>query len=328
MTAVRRVQHTETKKAEAKKAEEKKEQVQAKSADVKSTQPSERAKDINRNEEIKDGVFKSRSDSTVGDIAQANAMKEDGTVDPAEVQAQVVGMVKDNPALTAAAKEAGINLDNPTEEDLQKLANLDVKAGQEVKCPAKAEEAKAPEEAAAAEEAKPEEAGKEEKAEEAAPAEGAKGAEEAKKDDSPLAQVMAMIEKAETSTDPAQKRQYADQAIQMIEQLRNEKGVEKGQGQQNQQATNPQGAQNAEGQQLAKTIEAGGKVDGAALDKALEGGDTNQLAQILDSLEMRANKAKNGGNETMNALNLQGQNALNQMNMNSIKLPQMNQAIA
>lgn len=325
MTTVSRVKHTETKKAEANKTEEKKEQTQPKSADIKSTQPSERAKNINSSEEIKDGSFKSRSDATLGDIAQANSMKEDGTVDPAEVQTQMLQMVNDNPALKAAAEKAGINLEDPSEEDLQKLANLDVKAGQEIKCPAKAEEAKAPEEAAAAEEAKPEEAAA---AEEAAPA-GA--AEEKKADESPLGQVMAMIEKAETATDPAQKRQYAEQAIQMINQIRNEKGVEKGQGQGNQQATNTQGAQgaqNAEGQQLAKTIESGGKVDNAALDKAMDSKDLNQLSQILDSLEMRANKAKNGGSDTMNALNLQGQNALNQINMKSIQLPMMNQAIA
>ena len=327
MTTVSRVRNTETKKAETNKTKETTEQTQPKSADITSTQPSERAKNINSSEEIKDGTFKSRSDATLGDIAQANSMKEDGTVDPAEAQSQMLQMVNDNPALKAAAEKAGINLEDPSEEDLQKLANLDVKAGQEIKCPAKAEEAKAPEEAAAAEEAGKEEA----KPEEAAGAECAKGAEEKKADESPMGQVMAMIEKAEAASDPAQKRQYADQAIQMINQIRNEKGVEKGQGQENQQATNTQGTQgakNTEGQQLAKTIESGGKVDTAALDKAMDSKDLNQLSQILDSLEMRANKAKNGGSETMNALNLQGQNALNQMNMKSIQLPMMNQAIA
>lgn len=315
-------QPKKTEKKEEKKVEEQK--TQAKSADLESTNPSERAKDIVRNEEIKDGVFKSRSDATLGDIAQANAMKEDGTVDPAEVKNQVIDMVQNNPELAAKAKEMGIDLENPTDDDLQKLANMDIKAGQEVKVGEKPlEEAKAPEEAAA-EEAPAEEAG----AEEAAPAEAAKGPEEAAND--PISQIMALIEKAEASNNPGEKAQLANQAITMINDIRAQKGITKEQQQPqgnttagaNQQAASP------EATQLAQNIKAGGKIDQAALGKAMEG-DVKDLAVILDSLEQRANMAKNGNNTTMNALNMLGQQAMGQMNaQNSIQLPYMNQAIA
>lgn len=318
---------TQTKKTE--KKEEKKveqQQTQPKSADVNSTNPSERAKDIARNEEIKDGVFKSRSDATLGDIAQANAMKEDGTVDPAEVKNQIKEMVQNNPDLATKAKEMGIDLENPTDEDLQKLANLDVKAGQEVKVGQKAaEEAKAPEEAKAAEEAPAEEAAG---AEEAAPAEAAKGAEEKQADD-PLSQIMALIEKAEASNNPSERSQLANQAIQMINEIRAQKGITNDQQAQGNTATgNNQQAASPEATQMAQNINAGGKIDQAALAKAMEG-NVQDLAQILNALESRANKAKNGNNPTMNALNMFGQQAMTQMNLqNSIQLPYMNKAIA
>lgn len=323
ISSVKRTDNTQQtqKKEETQQTQEK---TQAKSADVNSTNPSARAQDIQRNGEIKDGVFKSRSDATVGDIAQANAMKEDGTVDPAEVKQGIAEMVKNNPELSAKAKELGIDLENPTEEDLQKLANLDVKAGQEVKCPEKAQEAKAPEEAA--EEAPAEEAKEEQPQGNCNKAEEAKGAEDKKQGDDPLSQIMDLIQKAEQAQDPSQKAQLANQAIQMINQLRAEKGIQKEDGQQ-QQAQGTQGQQNGQTQQLVNTIKSGGQVDKAALSQALEGGDKGQLAQILDALEARANQAKNGNNTMLNALNLQGQNNMNQLGLN-IQLPYTNTKVA
>lgn len=300
MTSVSKVQHTEQKKVEAKKAEETQQQTQPKSADVNGTQPSAKAQEIKDSGKIKDGVYKDEHGSaTLGDIAQANAMKEDGTVDPAEVKSQLVQMTNDNPALKAAAQQAGINLENPTEEDLQKLANLDVVAGQEVKCPAKAEEAKAPEEAA-----------KEEKPAEEAPAEEAKAAEE-KKEDKPadvLGQIMDLVAKAESSQDPKEKASLADKAIQMINQVRQEKGI-------TQEDSKPK-----EGQQQNETaakISGGQKMDDtmkADVGKAMDG-PKDQLAQILDSLQQRANAAKQGGNTNNpfgTAANTQG-NGMNGM---------------
>lgn len=328
-TNVQKKQETQqTKKSEAKTA---KEATQPKSADINSTNPSERAKDINRNNEIQDGKFKSRSDATVGDIAQANAMKEDGTVDPAEVKQQVQDLVTDNPQLAQAAKDAGINLENPTDEDIQKLANLDVKAGQEVNVPAKAEQAIAPEEAkpeeAKAEEAKAEEAGAEEAK---APEEGA-GAEKPqeaqaagaeKNADSPIAEVIELINKAEQATDPNQKRQLADSALQKINALKQQYGVADQQAQQPQQAQNPNQAgqaQNAQSSQVVNAIQTGGQLDKAQLDKVLQSGDKGQISAMLNSLEARANAAKNGNSNTLNALNLLGQNNWNNQMLGAMK---------
>lgn len=293
MTTVNKVQQTQTKKAETKKAEETQQQTQPKSADVNSTQPSAKAQEIKDSGQIKDGVYKNEhGTSTVGDIAQANAMKEDGTVDPAEVQGQVLQMVNDNPALKAAAQEAGINLNDPSPDDLQKLANLEVKAGQEVKCPDKAEEAKTPEEAKEAEEAKEEGACDKPKAEEA------KAPEEKKdKGQDVLGQIMDLVAKAESSQDPAEKSQLADQALQMINQVRQEKGIK------------PEDSKQQNGQQQNETagkIQSGQKMDDslkADVAKAMDG-PKDQLAQILDSLQQRATAAKTGG----------GQNAQNQQN--------------
>ncbi|MEW5821106.1 MAG: hypothetical protein AB1782_13015 [Cyanobacteriota bacterium] len=206
---------------------------------------------------------------------------------------------------------------------MQKLANLDVKAGQEVKVGDKpTEAAKAPEETKK-EEAPAEKAPAEEAPAEAAPAEKAQEAKESPQD--AIGKIMELISKAEQSTDTAQKAQYADQAIQMINTIRAEKGVQKGQGNQLQNAN---GTQNPETQQMVQTIQAGGKADPAALGKILEGNDLNQIAQILDALEQRAVAAKNGNGSTMNALNMFGQNNLAQLGIGAIKLPYMNQAIA
>ncbi|MEW5821105.1 MAG: hypothetical protein AB1782_13010 [Cyanobacteriota bacterium] len=95
MTRVSGVNHHETKKIDKKDTNEVQEQTKAKSADINSTQPSERAKQINTDNKIKDGIYKDEhSEATVGDIAQANSLKEDGTVNPESVQQQVVDIVK------------------------------------------------------------------------------------------------------------------------------------------------------------------------------------------------------------------------------------------
>lgn len=313
MTTVNKVNHEpQTKKTEKKEATA--EKTQPKSADVNSTNPSERAKNIQQSGEIKDGKFQSRSDATVGDIAQANAMKEDGTVDPAAVKQNVKDIVANNPQLAQAAKDAGINLENPTEEDLQKLANLDVKAGQEVNVPAKAEEAKTPEEKAA-EEKKAEEAEKPEGNCNSDKAKEAEKADDKKQGDDPLSQIMDLIQQAEQAKDPSQKKALANQAIQMINQLRQQEGIQKGQGDQQQGA---QGANNnQQGNQLVQQIQSGGQVNADQLKQVMGSGDKGAMAAVLDALEARANRAaNNNSNPMMNALNNQGQQNQNLMNLN------------
>lgn len=315
---VSKVSKTKTsapKKTAAKQKTQKTAETKPKSADIKSNQPSARAKDIANNGEIKDGKFKSRSDATVGDIAQANAMKEDGTVDSKEVQSQVQEIVNSNPQLLKAAEEAGINLDNPTEEDLQKLANLDVKAGQEVDCPVKADEAEKPEEAGGAGGAgggeSPEESGKEKPpgCEGSQGAGGPQATDDKKDKDDPVAQIITLIDQAEQSKEPNVKKQLAQLAIQLIGELRSKAGVEKGQGQQQQTTTKGKNSQ------LVNTIQNGGKLDSEAVNSVLKGGDKVQIAQVLDSLETRATKAMNGNSNTMNAMNLQSVNALNKLGL-------------
>lgn len=269
----------------------------AKSADIKSTTPSERAKDILRNNEINDGVFKSRSDATVGDIAQAAVMKEnninpddpDIKLDPQEVQAKMDSIIKNNESLKKAAEEAGINIDNPTEEDLQKLANLDVKAGQEVNVSDKKTE----------EEAGAEGTGEGEEAEGAGGAGGAGGAEEAgdKKDTAEtIKQIVDLINKAESASQQGNSfsaEQLAGQAIQLINQVRSSSDCSDSKKSNNDKSTN-----------LVNKINSSAKLDSSVASSisSLSGEDLNQ---VLSALEARANRIRNKmSDKTMGYLGL------------------------
>lgn len=346
MTTVNRVDNRQQIRKIEKK-EEQSEPTQVKSANIQSTNPSERAKDISRNQEIQEGKFKSRSDATVGDIAQANSMKEDGTVDPSEVKQNIKDIVGNNKQITQAALESGINLENPTEEDLQKLSNLDVKAGQEVNVPMKPDGALTPEESA--EETKAEETPK---AETPTPGnETPKGDEVATTGETPtttgeapvttgespanqeaqatqapeavannqqgndvISQVMALIQQAEQAQNPGTKRGLAQQAIGLINQLRTKEGLQNGQEQQQQQQNQLQ--QDPKVAQLVQNINLGAQIAPAQLKEIMDSGNKDSMTAVLDALEARANRAMNGNNTLLNALNMLGMQNQNLMNYN------------
>ena len=131
---------------------------------TETTQPKDQAADVKetkinteRASELKqcvseDGVYKNEHGQTsVGELAKAMVADEEGNVNPEDTKAAVVDMVANNPTLAAKAAELGIDLENPTADDLQKLGNLEIKAGQEVNVggiPKKAKEAQGTEEAA------------------------------------------------------------------------------------------------------------------------------------------------------------------------------------
>ena len=325
-----------------------KSKTQPKSADINSKNASQRAKNINDSGEINDGKFKSRSDATVGDVAQANVMDENGNVQPDEVKQQVQDIVTDNKQLADKAKELGIDLENPTDEDLQKLADLDIKAGQEIDVPEKEQKAEdVPAEEATGEEV-PEEAAEEasgsggggspsgagEDSEGCSGPGSASGADQAKDKNSAeniLAQIMEMISSAEKAQDPYIRQVLAQQAIQAIDQLRSQLGVQKGQGENKTQPNNTNNTNN----QLVNKIKSGANLDSnttQSIQNVLKSSDTNTIASVLDALEQRAVAAKNGNSNSLNALNLQGQQnnsfqkASNNLNslLSDLKIPYLN----
>jgi hypothetical protein len=284
-----------------------------------SVQPSERAKDIVRSNEIKDGTFKSRSDATVGDIAQASLMKEKGLdpdspdtkLDSAEINAKVSDLVKNNEALKKAAQEAGIDLNNPTAEDLEKLSDLAVKGGQEIKTDA--EKAKETEEKPAAEAQETEEPQPEESfggGECGGPQEA--GASDDQKQPASIGVVIDLINQAEAAAkrgDANGASEAANKALQMIDELRQKAGNSSTQNNYTKRTN------------VINKINAPGKLDGKALAKDISSLKGDDLQAVLNTLQSRALRAKNNNtNSTLDALTLTSEqnNVLRQLGLGEI----------
>lgn len=289
-----------------------------------------------------DGIFKDeRGRTSVGHLAKSIIADENGKLNPNDTKAAVVKMVADNPVLAAQAKELGVDLENPTWNDFQNCANLDIPAGQEIDVSGiqqgnlenkgdQANEAEETKNTGKTETTKntgeTKETGKSENTEkagetkEATPAQATQKSQESKSQTDP-GKVMELISQAEQllQSNPEQAKQLASEAKGLIANLR---ASQQQNGQQQNTTTN--NGQQSQGQQVAQQIQSGANIDVAQVDQVMQSGNADQIGQVLQALEGRCNKIMNGtASKTMNALNMLGQ-----QNMAMNQIPFMNQAAA
>lgn len=344
---------TQTQETKKTKTEEKKKVVQPQDEfkDVRATKIiSDRLSNGLKDHVNENGIFKDeRGQTSVGHLAKSLIADENGKLNPEETKAAVVKMVANNPVLAAQAKELGVDLENPTWNDYQNCANIDIPAGQEIDVSSiqkgnleKSDDQKVNtvdesttqkagdigkngETGNAGKNEETGDAGNTEKTGEAAPTEATQKAQEGQAQ-TDLGKIMEKISQAEQllQSNPEQAKQLASEAKGLIANLRASKGIQ-------QQNTIPNNGQQTQGQQVAQQIQSGANVDVAQVDQVMQSGDTDQIGQVLQALEGRCNKIMNGtANKTMNALDMLGQQnmAMNQISMNIIQIPYMNQAVA